>query len=703
MSANGSDTWTNGSGDWFSATNWSAGLPGATATAVLAPAAPATIRFDGGATLAGLEGSATATLSIAGGTLTLLGLAPATLAGALDFAAGSIDLAAGALALSGGGTLAGGLLGSGTLRLDGNALYTLAAGLTLGTVGLDLTGSARASLSADLADAGAFTMGTLPADAPTLDLGGHTLSLSGSATFRGGTVEGPGTLALAGGASAAVAALTLAGGATLADSAWAHQDGTLALGTSATDTAGLTIAPGATYSIFQSQITAAGAGDRIVNAGTFGIVAGVDQSSVGAAITSTGTVEVDSGTLGFYGGGTFAGTGPSASAAITGHGQIGLFGGTTTFGPYLALSVASLAIADAGTSLVLGAGERFSGTFQLGAGTRLETGLHALTLSGAATLHGDLLGAGVLDITGSAGLAAAALSGGTTLRDGGLLTQSGTLWIGGSARFAAQLEIAAGARYAITNDSAIRGGTLFSGRIDNAGTLEKTGGSGTSLVAPATVNDATIAAFGGTLAFADLLNNATLEAAGGTLALASTLSAAAGHAGRVEIGAGGTLALAAGADASQSIAFTAPGATLLLDGPDSVPAGTISGFASGDIIHLAGVTATGLLTVATGADATDVTVFAAGTAVMTLHFLSPAAALASLSVAADPAGGSDLLLAPASGSPPLAWAASLAQPTFAANAPAAGPVEARAHPLAGALPLWPAAPPSAPLLLHPGG
>ncbi|MGC8469262.1 MAG: hypothetical protein ACP5NI_05070 [Acetobacteraceae bacterium] len=386
MSVNGSDTWTNGSGDWFSAANWSAGLPGDTATAVLAPAVPATIRFDGSAILAGLEGSATATLAIAGGTLTLLGPAPDTLAGALDFTAGTIDLAAGTLAV-----------------------------------------------------AGTFTMGNLPADAPTIDLGGQTLRLSGSATFRAGSVEGPGTLALAGGASAAVAALTLGGGAILADSAWAHQDGTLTLGTSATDTAGLTIAQGATYSIFQSQITAAGAGDRIINAGTFGIVAGVDQSSVGAAITSTGTVEVDSGTLGFYGGGSFAGTGPAASAAITGNGQIGLFGGTTTFGPYLSLAVGSIGIAGAGTSLVLGAGERFSGTFQLGAGTRLETGLHALTLAGAATLHGDLLGAGVLDITASAGLAAAALSGGASLRDAGVITQSGTLWVGGSARFAAHV------------------------------------------------------------------------------------------------------------------------------------------------------------------------------------------------------------------------------------------------------------------------
>ena len=92
------------------------------------------------------------------------------------------------------------------------------------------------------------------------------------------------------------------------------------MGTGTADTTGVAIGGGDSYDILNGNNIVAQGTAVIDNAGLFEKTGYDGADQVQAALDSSGTVEIDAGDLGLYGGGTFGG-------AITGTGELDLRGG----------------------------------------------------------------------------------------------------------------------------------------------------------------------------------------------------------------------------------------------------------------------------------------------------------------------------------------------------------------------------------------
>jgi hypothetical protein len=194
----------------------------------------------------------------------------------------------------------------------------------------------------------------------------------------------------------------------------------------------------------------------------------------------------------------------------------------------------------------------------------------------------------------------ASLSGGVAIDGGTEVDNSGSLvWTGGAlalgagdgslASHAGTLVNAGGALFQIEGDGSVNGaGFSGSATIDNAGSLVKSGGQGSTTV------------------YAAVSNTGTIEATSGTLAFQQAV----GGAGAFVLDGDATLDFAAGVGAGSAMQFLYPGGTLEAQGVGSFAA-SVSGFGSLDVIDAAGmgfVTGTttvgfscGPLTVADGA------------------------------------------------------------------------------------------------------
>jgi len=136
------------------------------------------------------------------------------------------------------------------------------------------------------------------------------------------------------------------------------------------------------------------------------------------------------------------------------------------------------------------------------------------------------------------------------------VTQSGgTVTIGDASGDEAILDNAAKATYDITDDSGIDRGSSTASYIDNAGLLEKTGGTATSVIAPA------------------VTNTGTIEVAAATLDVQRAVTGK----GSDQISGASTLEFDAKVSAGQTVYFTGSGGALALRYPASF-AGDISGF-----------------------------------------------------------------------------------------------------------------------------
>ena len=290
-------------------------------------------------------------------------------------------------------------------------------------------------------------------------------------------------------------------------------------------------------------------GAVVNNAGVLAKTAGTGTTIMGLPVINTGTITASSGTLELVGGvlsGTLGATGVGV-LALNGNftvggteetitGSLALDGGTVSIGAGQTLTLS-------GAFTLNGAGADYYGPQFNGPGTLLTTG--SVTINGSAQLDGSL----VWDNSG-------------TVSDGGTLTFG---WPSGAGTLT--VNNLAGGEFDITADGApfqLGWNSTANLILNNAGTLAKTGGTGTSLITADIVNTGTILAASGTLDIAgNVTGTGTLTFDPGTLLLEGTVAA------------------------TEHVVFTGGDETLIL-GPNADMLAPISGFGPGDEIALEG-------------------------------------------------------------------------------------------------------------------
>jgi len=282
-----------------------------------------------------------------------------------------------------------------------------------------------------------------------------------------------------------------------------------------------------------------GSGNIFKNTGTLAKTGGAGTSTVDVFLDNTGTVSASSGTLDFTAGGSLAGIfSTSNGAAIElGDGSFATVTASAKLGGAILVSGATLSPAT-GDTMTLSGTDTFGGNN----GEATLAGAGTIVTSGATTIVDH-------DYNTSAQLNGAMWHNSGKVYDGGQISLSSTSII----------ENLAGGVFNLTaDDGAMSGGS--SNTFDNAGTLAKTGGNGTSTVAAVLDNTGTIKASSGILDFTD----------GGTLGGTFATS----NAAVIELGSGTFGAVSSGATLGGSILVSGAailptiGITITLSGTD---------------------------------------------------------------------------------------------------------------------------------------
>ena len=506
---------------------------------------------------------------------------------------GTVDVQVGTLRLNDGGASGGQFMveAPATLNFSGGN-STLAAGSAISGTGKvlfsgDIFGSNTTTVagSYDVGNETTISGGTASflsnVTFPSLTLSGGTLSgvgdvtVAGLLTWTGGTMSGPGTTFADGGVAFNGTSFNdnpTLNGRKLVNAGVATWSNTQNLG--AANGAVIDNLPGATF-VINSDRTFSSSGSTTVflNEGVFRKQASSDVTTINIQINNTGTVDVQTGTLKLGGGGlsegTFtvaagatlnlsgAATTLTATSAVVGDGNVlfssDFFGGTTTV---------------AGLYAVTGATTITGGTVNF----PQDITFPALTMSGGSLAgFGNVTVAGLLTWNGGTmtGPGTTFANGGITMNltgfstptlDGRTLANAGNaIWSGLnnlSASNGAVFNNLEGATFTITSNTVFA--SNFGGdtpRFNNAGTVIKTGSSGTTRFNVAFVNTGTLDVETGTLELAGAFPNY----AGGTLT-------------------GGTYVVAATLQIDNA-AITSNAANIVLDGPNSALI-NLSGFAT---------------------------------------------------------------------------------------------------------------------------
>jgi hypothetical protein len=225
-----------------------------------------------------------------------------------------------------------------------------------------------------------------------------------------------------------------------------------------------------------------------------------------------------------------------------------------------------------GTSLTLDENLDYAGLFSEDAGATFMLSRGDLLLSGAANLAGGTVGgSNTLDTEGTTTVSGLTIGGTVEWENTGTVNESGgSATIGDLSGDRAILDNTSTGTYDITDDSGIDRGSSTASHIENAGLIEKTGGTGVSTIVPNVTNNRMIEVVSGTLAF-----NGRIMGTG-----SDTISGAA------------TLQFNAEVLAGQTLSFAGSGGELALRDPAGF-AGDISGFdaigaGSNDTIEVAG-------------------------------------------------------------------------------------------------------------------
>ena len=294
------------------------------------------------------------------------------------------------------------------------------------------------------------------------------------------------------------------------------------------------------------------------------------SSTLGGASSEFGEATIDSGAvLDFEGETTIAGT-------VSGAGTLEFGGGSTTLDSGAKLSVANWTLGGSGTTVTLDENLAYGGAFTANAGATLDLSGGNLTLTGTDVFSGAATsGSQVLYAEGTTIVLGLTVGGTTTFDDTSEVIESGgSTTVGDAAGDIATLTIAAGATWDILDNSGIKHGSSTASSIGNSGLIEKTGGKGTSTIAPKVANNGTILVSSGTLDLKGAVSGGTAATPGtDTISGASTLEFGSTVGSRTTVG-------------SQDIGFTG-GGTLDLRDPKAFW-GEISGFAPTDAVDLLG-------------------------------------------------------------------------------------------------------------------
>ncbi len=466
---------------------------------------------------------------------------------------GTIVIDAGTLALAstdGSATLGGTITGAGVLQLNrGN--YAFPSGLQLTTAGFSL-GPVRLDLLGAMTYAGNWvqTAGTLFVEGAS-----PTLTLTGEVSLGAGTING-GTVAMSG--PSVINGLHAGNGLVLKNTGTMTEAGTWYLGQYATDAAALDNGAGGTFRIVgNASLSSSSNAATFTNAGAV-VKLGSGAAGISVSTTNAGAISIKSGELRFFGANDRFGGG------IGGAGTLTLAGGTRELLSTLKLATGGVSLT--GGVLTVDGARTYAGAWAQTGGTVTLTS-KPFTLTGTASFSGGAVqGEGILALasTSAGEISSYALDGSVTLDNKGDLIQTGIWSVGGLPADTAVFKNEATGTFDIAADANILS-VASKASIVNAGTFEKTGGSGTISVNATTINDGLVDVGSGGMTF--------LKPASGT----GTFEADAGASLRfgAAVAAGSTIML--GADAELFVtAGTGFGAS-------------IAGFAAGDVIELTGL------------------------------------------------------------------------------------------------------------------
>jgi hypothetical protein len=486
----------------------------ATDTVKFANAAGAVYRLEGGISIDASTGSSFTNA----GTFEKIAAAASNVY--VAFASnGTIAIDAGVLNFLGASNSFGGTVsGGGTLALDG-AAYSFVSGLKL-SVGTVLLESGVLTLAAKVGYAGSYEQ-----TGGTLTVGKYGFYLTGATSLDGGVVSGSGTLQVAG---ATVYDYAVEGSAKLVNTGTLTITDVIYDGYNSGDTANIDNAKAAASIVLSDDacIYDGNSGATLTNAGLLDKASGAGVSLVQPSVTSTGKIDVATGTL------RLSGATNSISGSIIGAGTLELNTGSDTLAKSLVVTVGSLLFD--GATVNLGGALTYAGSLQQTGGT-LALGGNDLTLSGPFNLTGGYIsGTGTIVASGVTTVTGGALTGSTVLENSGTLVQSGSWYVGYNSGDTAELENLAGGTFRIENNTTLYG--QGADALNNAGAILKTGG-GTAQIDASLTNAGTVTVSAGQLNIAGTTNTlggdfdgpGTLDLYEGTDAISSgtTLGAAA--------------------------------------------------------------------------------------------------------------------------------------------------------------------------------
>jgi hypothetical protein len=493
---------------------------------------------------------------------------------------GTLAVAAGdGLTLSGTVTLNGTISGAGALGIGAGNEAIDTADVTIGSIYINGgNGGGTLTLGTDLTYGGSFTFAN---QFGTLNLNGHTLTLTGASAFQGGLVSG-GALAFAGGTatisiggvSSTVTAISESGSSTAIDIETNFSYGgtfTQSAGTVFVDT-GDTLTLDGTASLAG---TVSGPGTLAITGGTATLKSGASLSVANLSISGASTVVTLSETLS-YGGHLTLGAGATLSIGaadtltLTGTSTLGgtlkggslvLGGGTVALDTKLKTSHLTVAGAD----VTLGLAVTYAGIFAESSGTVNLNG-HNLTLSGATTFTGGtVMGAGSVMLRSASTIDGVIVDGGAMLSNFAVASENGPVVLGDSSGGFGKIMNQANATFDFLGDGSVTAAAGGSGAFSNlapTSILEKTGGTGTSLVGVNIANGGEI-----------LVNTGTLEIGGNVT----------GSSGTLAIEGAASLQFDKSVATGQALTFSGSGGDLVL-GKAASFAATIAGFGAGDEI-----------------------------------------------------------------------------------------------------------------------
>jgi hypothetical protein len=477
----------------------------------------------------GAGGSVGGTLTQTGGSLFFVNDA-AIQNGVLDQTAGTITIAHGVLSdEDSAGTIAGTITGAGgfVLTNNNNGTTILAAGAVISTADFEIT-SGTLSLQEKLSYANRFLLTS------TLDLNGNAATLSGHDALDG-DVNG-GSLTLSG--TGRLDGLTLENGAFLNITSTINQTGGVQLGGN-TGTGTLNIASGGTLRVTgNDSIDQGNNAGILINKGTLEKTAGgnvAGATTISTAITNTGTINAEVGTINFSGPGggvqsTITGTLESTNGITGTDGTIEFSNGSYILGASgangsLALDSHRLLFTGSNTDITIATALSYGGNWEQSGGLLLFE--NNLTLSGITDLvGGELKGTATITDTGALTLGnGVQLEGNLSFLLNGNVDQLGGVNFGDISDSVDQATLTAGHSWDLEGQSSISGSF---GTITNQGTFVKENGLQNDTVG------------------SDILNTGTMLVEAGTLSLSGhgTLGGSIGGAGVLDVS--GQFALAAG-------------------------------------------------------------------------------------------------------------------------------------------------------------